>query len=132
MELFTYGTLLFADVLTVLLGRVPDRTPATAAGWRVAALPGRSYPGLVRDEAGTATGLVLGGLTGPERDLLHAYEGAEYRLATITLTSGASCATYVWQAAAGPGEWSRHRFAADHLAGFVEHCLTWRAGYRPC
>ena len=39
--LFAYGTLRFPDVLTALLGRVPEQAPAAVDGWRVAALDGR-------------------------------------------------------------------------------------------
>lgn len=46
--LFCYGTLQFDAVLEALLKRIPERTPASAPGYRVAALAGRVYPGLVR------------------------------------------------------------------------------------
>lgn len=49
--LFAYGTLMFPEVLQVLLGRVPDVVSATVAGWRVARLPGRIYPVMVAAEA---------------------------------------------------------------------------------
>ena len=49
--LFAYGTLRFDEVLAVLLDRLPCRSTAAAAGWRVAALAGRVYPGLVRADA---------------------------------------------------------------------------------
>jgi Gamma-glutamyl cyclotransferase, AIG2-like len=50
-DLFIYGSLLFAEVMRVLIGRAPDSTPAALVGWCVAALPGRVYPALVRAEA---------------------------------------------------------------------------------
>jgi Gamma-glutamyl cyclotransferase, AIG2-like len=50
--LFAYGTLTFTDVLVALLGRVPAHAPASAPGWRVAALHGRLYPVLVPGRRG--------------------------------------------------------------------------------
>jgi gamma-glutamylcyclotransferase (GGCT)/AIG2-like uncharacterized protein YtfP len=75
--LFVYGTLQFPDVLRVLLGRVPPAQPATATGWRAAALAGRSYPGLVAGTGtgtGTVSGLVLAGLASAEVQTLDAFE----------------------------------------------------------
>ncbi len=131
MDLFVYGTLLFPDVLAVLLGRVPRRSPAVADGWRAAALPGRVYPGLVPARGRQATGLVISGLTGDEVDLLDAYEDVDYALTPVTLADGTRCPTYVWRTGALADDWSPRWFADGHLAGYVERCRRWRAGYRP-
>ncbi len=127
MDLFAYGTLLFPEVLRALLGRVPPLAPATASGWRVAALPGRVYPGLVADQHATANGLVISGLDRAECRLLDAYEDIDYRLMAITLTDGRSCPTYVWRGEVLAGDWDPHGFAADHLARYAERCARWRA-----
>lgn len=127
MDLFVYGSLLFPEVLTALLHRVPQRTPARTTGWRAAALPGRLYPGLVRHESGTTSGLVLGGLSPAENQLLDEYEGSQYRRGTVTLTSGQDCHAYVWLAEVLPDDWSSQVFAAEHLDGYVRNCRRWRA-----
>jgi gamma-glutamylcyclotransferase (GGCT)/AIG2-like uncharacterized protein YtfP len=127
VDLFVYGTLLFPEVLAALLDRVPPSAPACAPGWRVAALPGRLYPGLVTG-VGAAQGLVLHGLSGPERALLDAYEDTDYTLTEITLAGGQRCHTYVWQLDAEPHDWNRDAFAAEHLVSYAAHCSRWRAG----
>ena len=127
MDLFVYGTLLFPDVLEALLGRVPAMAPAHAAGWRVAALPGRLYPGLVAHRQATASGMVITGLELGERRLLDAYEDTGYRLTAIDLADGRNCAAYVWRTAVLAEDWCRRTFAEDHLAGYVERCARWRA-----
>lgn len=127
MDLFVYGTLLFTEVLTALLDRVPAREPATAVGWRVAALPGRLYPGLVPHRGGAATGMVISGLDAAEARLLDAYEDSGYRLTGIALADGRSCPSYVWRTEALAEDWSPDGFAADHLAGYVTECARWRA-----
>lgn len=80
--LFVYGTLRDPDLLTAVLGRALDRRnvlAATAPGWRAVHYPQRIYPALVRAPGGAATGLLLIGVTPFERDVLDAFEGAEYR-----------------------------------------------------
>jgi len=136
MELFVYGTLLFPEVLGALLDRVPPRVPATACGWRVAALPGRVYPGLVPDRRRVAGGMVLSGLTRAECRLLDDYEdtdGQDYQLREIALAGGRSCPAYVWRTAVLPHDWDPRGFAAEHLADYVRQCARWRVttGRRP-
>ena len=57
--LFCYSTLQFDAVLEALLGRIPDRTPVCAPGYRAATLAARVYPGLVRASDRSAAGLLL-------------------------------------------------------------------------
>jgi hypothetical protein len=66
--LFVYGSLQFPDVLFTLIDRVPDHSPAAAHGWRITALPGRVYPGLVPGQ-GTASGYLISGLVPHPIDL---------------------------------------------------------------
>lgn len=128
-SLFVYGTLQFPEVLEVLIDRVPQRATATAPGWRVAALPGRLYPGLIPAPNAVASGLVLNGLTPGEWKILDAFEDDEYDLRTIQLTNAAtSAATYVWTAAVAQDDWRRDQFTADHLSAFVTHSAEWRRG----
>lgn len=127
--LFVYGTLRFPEVLRVLLGRVPELRPATAAGWRVRALPGVVYPGLVADPDGVAEGLLMTGLTEDERRLLDAYEGDDYDPTLITLDDGHRAWAYVWKASAEPYDWDVERFAREGLPSFVDRCRVWRRAF---
>jgi hypothetical protein len=128
--LFVYGTLMFPEVLDVLLGRTPDMAPAALDGWRAAALADRVYPGLVA--AGrpgvAAAGRLLLGLDGPERDVLDAFEEVLYERRPVVLADGRTATTYVWldDAAVLPHDWDPQRFAADHLAVYVDHWSAWR------
>ena len=129
VDLFVYGTLLFPEVLDALLGRVPPHRPATAPGWRVAALPGRLYPGLVADPDAVAPGSVLGGLDGGECRLLDAYEDVDYRRTAIALADGTRCSAYVWHADVLSNGWEPQLFAAAHLVGYVQGCRRWLADH---
>jgi gamma-glutamylcyclotransferase (GGCT)/AIG2-like uncharacterized protein YtfP len=125
--LFVYGTLRFPDVLRALIGRVPDMTPAVAVGWRVAALPGRRYPGLVADPDGAATGFRMTGLTTGEQRLLDAFEGDQYDLRRLALDGGRHAWAYVWTAGdVEPHDWDPERFAERHLIAYVGRCAAWR------
>jgi len=127
MDLFVYGTLLFPEVLTALLRRVPASRPASAVGWRVAALPARPYPGLVPHPGGRASGLVISGLDATETRLLDDYEHGGYERTEITLSDGRRCATYVWRGQALPAGWQPDAFAAQHLDAYARQCTRWRA-----
>jgi gamma-glutamylcyclotransferase (GGCT)/AIG2-like uncharacterized protein YtfP len=124
--LFTYGTLLFPEVLRALLGRVPQSQPASTAGWRVAALENRHYPGLVATPGEIAHGRLLVGLSGDEWRLLDNFEDRRYELRRIALLDGQDSLTYVWldDAEACPNTWDAQSFTAIHLPTYVERCAA--------
>lgn len=125
-SLFTYGTLLFPEVLRALLGRVPRSQLASAAGWRVAALKNRNYPGLVEAPGGIVQGRLLTGLSGDEWRLLDNFEDRRYELRRIVLLGGQDGLTYVWvdDAEACPNTWDTQSFALTHLSAYVERCAA--------
>jgi hypothetical protein len=127
--LFAYGTLTFPDVLVALLGRVPAHTPASAPGWRVAALHGRLYPVLVPG-GGVADGVLISGLTVAEWRVIDAYEDDFYDLAPLTLADGRRALAYLTRdhAAVLPADWSPGAFRDGQLAGFAARCAAWRRG----
>ena len=89
--LFVYGTLRDPDLLSGVLNRPLSAAailPAVAPGLRAVHYPGRIYPALVRVPGAVAEGLVLTDLTPFERDLLDAFEGAEYRRGLIAVMLG--------------------------------------------
>ncbi|XVQ10682.1 gamma-glutamylcyclotransferase family protein [Spirillospora sp. CA-255316] len=129
--LFVYGTLRFPEILEILLGRVPRLAPAAVTGWRVRALPGVTYPGLVADPDATAEGVLISGLTEAEQRLLDAFEGDPYEPAVLPLAGGAGRArAYVWRGATEPYDWDPGHFAEHALAEFAESCRAW-LGHRP-
>ncbi|MET9293072.1 gamma-glutamylcyclotransferase family protein [Streptomyces sp. NPDC003077] len=121
--LFVYGTLQFDAVLDALLSRVPQRTPASAPGWRAAALEGRLYPGLVAAPDATATGLLLTDLTNEEWAVLDAFEDDRYDLRELTLSSGGRGWAYVWPDDEVRAEnWDAQYFAVHHLHEYAARC----------
>ncbi|WP_261575173.1 gamma-glutamylcyclotransferase family protein [Frankia gtarii] len=130
--LFVYGTLMFPEVVSTLIGRVPPMESAAAPGWRAARLRDRLYPGLVRrgaqDEAPTA-GRVLVGLDPTERAVLDAFEGSAYAAGPLVLTDGRPAVAYLWLDAAEAiaEDWDALAFADRHLGDYVLRCAAWRA-----
>jgi hypothetical protein len=126
--LFVYGSLTFAEVLDVLLGRVPRHRPASADGWRVAALLDRPFPGLVAGQA-TATGLLLTDLTEDEAVVIDAFEGPMYDKPHIGLTDGTTALAYVCvdESLVLARDWDRAAFGTHELPDYLRRCRQWRA-----
>lgn len=88
LPLFAYGTLRDPDLRALVLGRPAlaiAALPAKAPGYRAVFYPERSYPALLRTPGAAAEGLLLLDLSPFERDLLDAYEGAEYRRGVVAV-----------------------------------------------
>ncbi|WP_199546902.1 gamma-glutamylcyclotransferase family protein [Streptomyces sp. N35] len=125
MTLFVYGTLLFDPVLEALLGRIPQRLPAAAPGWRVAAMEGRVYPGLVAAPGTEAPGVLLTDLGRREWAIIARYEEEGFALREITLSSGRRALTHVWLGTRVREEnWDPQVFECYHLPGFVAWCAS--------
>jgi gamma-glutamylcyclotransferase (GGCT)/AIG2-like uncharacterized protein YtfP len=134
--LFVYGTLQFEPVLIGLIGRVPERQPATTLGWRAATLDGRVYPGLVSAPGSEAPGLLLTGMSEREWRVLDTFEDDRYDLRRIDLTCGSAAWAYVWPDGEVHAEdWDAAGFQERHLQGYAARCariaseLAARAGY---
>lgn len=86
--LFVYGTLRDPDVLDALLGRTlpaSERVAASAPGFDAVHYPRRVYPALIATPGANAPGLLLHNLAVSELAILDAFEGDEYRRATIAV-----------------------------------------------
>jgi gamma-glutamylcyclotransferase (GGCT)/AIG2-like uncharacterized protein YtfP len=126
--LFVYGSLVVADVLDAVLGRVPQHRRARVTGWRAAALRERPFPGLVSAE-GAVDGIVLTDLTGAERELLDAFEGPMYARRELTLDDGTTAVAYVCvdELLVLADDWDIERFRRDDLPAYLERCARWLA-----
>jgi gamma-glutamylcyclotransferase (GGCT)/AIG2-like uncharacterized protein YtfP len=131
VTLFAYGTLTFPEVVRVLLGRVPDSTPAAVAGWRIAAIPGRVYPAMVTAEA-IAHGRLITGLTELEWRVVDAFEDGIYELDQLTLTDGRQAWAYICENrdAVSSDDWDAEQFERHHLVAYLKRCSAWRREYQ--
>jgi gamma-glutamylcyclotransferase (GGCT)/AIG2-like uncharacterized protein YtfP len=79
--LFVYGTLMDADVRTLVIGRpleAEQLQPATLKHMRRVYIAGRLYPMVVPRRGASVDGLLLTGLTDEDYARLDAFEGADY------------------------------------------------------
>ncbi len=129
--LFVYGSLLFGDVVRILIDRDPHRTPVTVHGWRVAVLPGRVYPALIPEPEATASGHLLDDLTAEEWQTLDTFEADFYTLARVNLTDGRNAWTYATDdpTTVEPTAWDPDTFAQQHLSAYLANCTAWRQHY---
>jgi hypothetical protein len=117
-------------VIRALIDRVPDHEPVIAAGWRVARLPDRLYPGLVTGD-GQATGRLYTDLTPGEWATLDAFEDPIYTLTTLEVFPGPRLAlSYVWPQAHLARSWTLDDLRPVDLVSYLERCRAWRARYR--
>ena len=87
-SMFFFGTLMDADVLAAVLGRLPatqDREAAFARGWRRVFVASRPYPMLIPQSGGRVEGLLVSGLSEREYERLGFYEGWEYVTAPVSV-----------------------------------------------
>jgi gamma-glutamyl AIG2-like cyclotransferase len=128
-DLFVYGSLSFAEVQQVLLGRLPGSRPAAVTGWRNAALRDRAFPGLVAQPGGRVTGSLLTDLTPAERALLDAYEGPMYEARALPLADGGLGLTYVCVDASLVlhHDWDRDHFGRYLLQDYLTGVTRWLA-----
>jgi gamma-glutamylcyclotransferase (GGCT)/AIG2-like uncharacterized protein YtfP len=81
--LFFYGTLQDPDQLAGVIGRRVDPrnvVEAVAPGFAVVAYGrGNTYPAMIRQPGGSAKGRLVFGISAFEREVIDAFEGADYR-----------------------------------------------------
>lgn len=125
-RLFVYGTLQYPEVLDILIGRAPNSTPATAAGWRAAALTDCVYPGLVPAAGHIVSGTLIENLTREEWEVLDHFEDDIYALQPLQISDGGHAWTYVWPRAVRSSNWSPEGFTIDHLPDYLTNCVDWK------
>ena len=125
--LFVYGSLLFPEVMHVLIGRDPERTPDVVQGWSVVAIPGKMYPGLVQDGRVAAPGHLLTDLTWREWRILDAFESDFYELRWVVTQGHAAAWVYAGDGGYGfSGLWDSVKFEQESLERYLKSCSRWR------
>lgn len=99
-HIFTYGSLMFAEVWQPLVGGRYLSEPAVLPGYRRFAVPGVAYPGIVAAPGQEVAGLLYRDVAPDDLARLDLFEGAEYRrdALPVTLADGTVLVaeTYVW------------------------------------
>jgi gamma-glutamylcyclotransferase (GGCT)/AIG2-like uncharacterized protein YtfP len=133
MQLFTYGSLVFPEVMTAVTGRTFEHRDAVLRDHRRRMLRGRVYPG-IRFAAGEVTeGRVYLDLDTSALASLDDFEGEEYERRTVVVGVGSerlSAEAYVLGGAhhdlMTAALWDARRFAGSHLRVYVARCRRFR------
>jgi len=134
MHLFTYGSLMFPQVWSRVMGGTHTSRRATITGYSRRQLPGEVHPALVADPDASVTGVLYSGLTQPELDRLDRFEGEDYPRISVRAVpeTGAEVEAFVYIYAhpekTSPDLWDPERFEREGLQHFLEHYAGWSAG----
>lgn len=85
-DLFVYGTLMYPELYRKITGEEPDYIPAELRHYSVRRLNERSYPGLIKRIGGRSIGLLVRNVSEQAMELLHEYEGEEYKVVEVSVT----------------------------------------------
>ncbi len=129
--LFVYGTLLFPEILHILLGRLPGSSAATLPDYhRFSIHDGanvRPYPAVFPQPASEVQGLLLHGLSPAEHAVLDAYEDEDYIKTAVPVLRDdqwVEASVYVWRADKRGqlrGVWDPEQFMRQHLGTYLKH-----------
>jgi gamma-glutamylcyclotransferase (GGCT)/AIG2-like uncharacterized protein YtfP len=138
-RVFTYGSLMFEDILTGVIGCPASCTPATLTGWQRYALKNRTYPGALPSFSPEARieGMLWTGLSAQAIEALDAFESEDYIRKTVAVTTSSGQQTtadiYEWRwPESVEGQWDTDTFIKQHRASFLQHhLLGQRSGPTP-
>ncbi len=124
---FTYGSLMWADIMARVCGHEFTSVPATLAGHRRHPVRGEDYPGLQGADGHAVPGRLYLDVTEAAWARLDAFEGAEYRRAEVqvALADGRvlPAQVYLFTADAAqrllPGDWDADAFGREGHARFT-------------
>lgn len=129
MHCFTYGSLMWADIMARVCGHEFASEPASLAGHRRHPVRGQDYPGLRADADadGAVPGVLYRDVDAAAWARLDAFEGAEYERVgvVVALPDGATLAAQVYRFRdefAGrllPGDWDVDAFGREGRARFI-------------
>ncbi|KAL3534714.1 hypothetical protein ACH5RR_003175 [Cinchona calisaya] len=130
-NVFVYGSLLADDVVSVLLSRVPQSSPAILHGYHRFSIKGRVYPAILPIENKKVAGKVLLGITPFELHILDEFEDVEYERKIVDVyvmdsSEKLQANTYVWSNKTDPnlyGEWDFEEWKRLHKEEFTKMSL---------
>jgi gamma-glutamylcyclotransferase (GGCT)/AIG2-like uncharacterized protein YtfP len=133
-NVFTYGTLLVAEVMEAVAGARPASVPARLDGYERVCVRGAIYPGARAAASAAIDGVLWLDVGDDALARLDRFEGEMYerRDVRVATADGARAAqVYVVPPAhehlLEDAPWDLDRFRREHLARYLEHCRTGEA-----
>lgn len=133
-HVFTYGTLLFPEVMAAVAGRVYVAEPATLHGFARVCVRDAVYPGAVEEAGAEIRGVLYRDVDEAALRRLDRFEGETYERRRVVATCDGDLtetSAYVYVVARehrgclDRRPWDPERFRRDHLASYLALC---RAG----
>ncbi len=127
-SIFAYGTLMYPEVISIILGRPVASgglCDAILGGYRRVAVPGRVYPTGIPSAAHQIQGKLIQNLTAAEVGLLDLYEESFYvRTPVFVLTDGGREEAFVYIDGRNPlpfavQDWDQEVFEREYLQAFI-------------
>ena len=124
---FTYGSLMWADIMARVCGHEFASEPASLADHRRHPVRGQDYPGLRTAPGGRVPGSLYLDVTPAAWARLDAFEGEEYERVdvVVTLADGRSLPAQVYRFRAAfadrllPGDWDAEAFEHEGRQRFI-------------
>ncbi|WP_457325709.1 gamma-glutamylcyclotransferase family protein [Roseateles sp. P5_E11] len=124
---FTYGSLMWADIMARVCGREFASEPASLAGHARHPVRGQDYPGLRAAAGGLVPGRLYRDVDADAWERLDAFEGVEYERAdvVVALADGNALLAQVYRFRPEfadrllPGDWDADAFAQEGRERFI-------------
>ncbi|WP_457352520.1 gamma-glutamylcyclotransferase family protein [Roseateles sp. P5_D6] len=124
---FTYGSLMWADIMARVCGREFASEPASLAGHARHPVRGQDYPGLRAAPGGLVPGRLYRDVDADAWERLDAFEGVEYERAdvVVALADGNALLAQVYRFRPEfadrllPGDWDADAFAQEGRERFI-------------
>lgn len=132
---FTYGSLMWADIMARVCGRDFASEPASLADHRRHPVRGQDYPGLRAASGGLVAGRLYLDVTAQAWARLDAFEGIEYERADVVVAGadGRSLPAQVYRFRSEfaerllPGDWDAEAFAREGRQRFIARYVGFEA-----
>ena len=134
-HIFTYGSLMCADIMRAACGGLPASMPARLSGFSRHPVAGEDYPGIRRNAGHSVAGLLYLDVAPQQVSRLDVFEGVQYAReeVCVTLDDGRThtAFTYVFKPdflhLLEPGEWSLEAFLSAGHERFRRRYAGFRA-----
>lgn len=129
-RLFTYGTLMLAEVMEIVAGRPFPSRRAALPGYRRRLLRDRVYPGIVPAAGEAVEGVLWECLDAAALARIDRFEGSLYDRPElpVTVAPDETCAAFVYllrrehEALLTETAWDESEFRARHLRAYLADC----------
>jgi len=129
-EVFTYGSLEVAEIMTLISGTSPPSRAASLEGYRRRVLVGERYPGIIRDPDESTHGTLYSGIDEAALSRLDEFESDYYRRETVSVRcgSGERVSAFAYVIASDQGYrlsrevWDIEAFRRIHYVPFLAMC----------